>query len=257
MLSCFLLGKKAKEKKEPMVFFRRKPRKTSKVVGVRGRNPVPEQFRKRQQYAKLAQAAYAFRTDGEHKVPAGWAVDKDLSAHDYATFVNQTTGKAVIGFRGTYLGKDVKNTVRDLASDAFIALNAVKYSPRFHTSLRVTKKAIAKYGFANVSVTGHSLGGTQAMFINQKTGVEAHVFNPGAGPASIFDSISSTLLQKHLRAEDPAKIFKTDNLFIYQTGYHDVISWAAEVSPGHHQYVKPTNYWHPHEISNFLLREDG
>lgn len=58
---------------------------------------------------------------------------------------------------------------------------------RFAASLMVIHKAFAKSGKDDVLVTGHSLGGTQALFVNSRIGVKAVVFNPGASLPQAFE----------------------------------------------------------------------
>lgn len=108
-------------------------------------------------------------------------IDNSLSTVDRTVYVNKSTGKATIAFRGTDT-EHKDNTWRDIGADISIVLGLEKYNHRFKNSLNATKAAVAKYGADNVTVTGHSLGGSQAMYVSQKTGVKGTVFNPGVSP---------------------------------------------------------------------------
>ena len=51
---------------------------------------------------------------------------------------------------------------------------------RFNEALHVAKRAKGKY--ADLEVTGHSLGGTQALHVYETLGLRARVYNPGSTP---------------------------------------------------------------------------
>lgn len=108
----------------------------------------------------------------------GYVVDKELSGKDYTTYYNPKTGKASIRYRET----DPTN-LRDLGTDALIAFGLQGIGSRFKRAEKVYDRAAVKYGGKqNVDVYGHSLGGTQALHVNQTRGAVATAYNPGAGP---------------------------------------------------------------------------
>jgi predicted esterase YcpF (UPF0227 family) len=132
-------------------------------------------------------------------------------------FYHPETQKAVVAFRGT----NPKN-LKDLGTDALIALGMGHFGSRFKNAKDATDQTIAKYGKGNVSLTGHSLGGSQALFVNSKTGLETHAFNPGVSPLekspikAVYDKVVSALFKKKT----------TSNAHIYTTN-HDPVSAAA------------------------------
>lgn len=132
-------------------------------------------------YAYMSQAAYN-PAQYQQNLP-DYYIDNSLSTADRTVYVNKTTGKATIAFRGTDT-HNKSNTFRDIGADISIAFGMEKYNHRFKNSLNATNATIAKYGKDNVTVTGHSLGGSEAMYVSSKTGVKGTVFNPGT---SIID----------------------------------------------------------------------
>lgn len=127
-----------------------------------------------------------------------------------------------------------------------LALGVESLSVRFHQSLKTTNQAITKYGKVNVSVTGHSLGGTQALYANSKTGVKAVAFNPGASiPQAVIGIVSNTL-----HALFDKKVGK--NAYIFTSGA-DLISLLSHFEYAHHYQVNATNgFLHSHALKNFL-----
>jgi hypothetical protein len=190
--------------------------------------------------AELASAAYFFEGGYDNsKVPAGYSVDPELSGHDRTVFVKGD--HAYVAFRGT----NVQNR-RDLGTDALLFLGMEGISSRFQKSLRTTRSAIDKYGKQNVTVVGHSLGGTQALYVNSKTGVDAHAFNPGAAlpqaRRGILDSITCGIFRRKC----------TTRANVYTTGV-DPISYLSKYSNAQKHHVTP-RYMDVHGIKNFLRK---
>lgn len=120
---------------------------------------------------RLARAAYG------GKPVEGYTIDPDLSNRNYTTYVDRQ-GKATISYRGT----DTKNW-RDLGTDALLAFTGVQGAQklsRFKNAKDVAERAKSKYGAENVSLTGHSLGGSQVLAISNQTGLPGRSFNPYA-----------------------------------------------------------------------------
>lgn len=121
-------------------------------------------------------------------IEKGWIVDKELSGKDYTTYYNPRTKKASIRYRET----DPTNW-RDLSTDVLIGVGLQGLGSRFKRAEKVYDRASQKYGGKdNVSVYGHSLGGTQALHVNQTRGAEATAYNPGAGPIEPLKKVYNT-----------------------------------------------------------------
>jgi hypothetical protein len=126
-------------------------------------------------YANLSSLAY--EQDSSKKARRlGYSVDRELSNENHTVFVDRKTKQVVISYRGT----NPKN-IDDLAADADIARGKREHS-RFRQAVEVADRASKKYGDDKIELTGHSLGGTQALYVYEKRGHKTRVFNPGSNP---------------------------------------------------------------------------
>lgn len=193
-----------------------------------------------QVFANLSHGAYGGGQDMSHM---GYEIDPELSNRNRTLYKHKDTGKAVLSFRGTELG--TKNKMGDLGSDALLALGLHKLSSRFRNAKHATARAVEKYGADNLTLTGHSLGGSQALYANSKHGIETHAFNPGVSPSfvrkSLMDSLSSQLFKRK-----PKK-----NATIYTTG-RDVISGLSPLFTRAKTVFVKGKGKDPHSLSNFL-----
>lgn len=127
-------------------------------------------------YAKLSSMAYEKDREKLRKDARklGYDVDDELTTDNHKVFKHRQTGKAVIAYRGT----DPSNR-DDLWADADI-MQGKRNHRRFNEALHVAKKAQGKY--KDLEVTGHSLGGAQALHVYETLGVRTRVYNPGSTP---------------------------------------------------------------------------
>ena len=98
-------------------------------------------------------------------------------------------GKLVVAFRGT----DLNNKSRrksDLKADANIGLTTEQHTERFKSADSTTRIANNIYGKENVTLTGHSLGGSLGISASKKYKNKAVVFNPGHSPLDISTPLS-------------------------------------------------------------------
>lgn len=135
-------------------------------------------------YERLAKASYA-----KDKRVQGYEIISELSTDDRVAYRNLNSNHVVISFRGTDPGslKGFHNSraFRDITTDIMMGLELENYNSRFKKAEQTTKRGIQKYGKENVTVVGHSLGGSQALHVSEKYGVEAVAFNPFVGPQHI------------------------------------------------------------------------
>lgn len=188
-------------------------------------------------YAELAGGSYG----GKDMSHLGYEIDPELSNRNRTMYYNKDTGKAVMSFRGT----NVKNKA-DLATDALLALGLKDFSSRFKNANRSSKKAIQKYGQDNVAFTGHSLGGSQALYVNSKHGNETHAYNPFVEPKQP----KANLLTKGLFS-----LFKRpvqNNAIIYKTTT-DPISVFSSLSNATVKEIKASSK-NGHALKNFLRK---
>ena len=196
-----------------------------------------------QKYALLSKASY-----GGQEVP-GFTIDRDLSNVNRTTYVDDDTGKAIIAFRGTDL-VNKSNKWKDLGTDALVALGMQELGSRFQNAEKATQAVVDKYGKDKVTLTGHSLGGSQGLYVAQKTGLPAQVFNPGVSPLTIKRS------GKQILADTVASFFKPkvkSNIVSYTTGI-DPISGLSLFLEGQKNVVVPMKKGvkSPHALQNFL-----
>jgi hypothetical protein len=188
-------------------------------------------------YAELSNGSYGSK-DLTH---LGYKIDTELSNRNRTLYHNPETGKAVLSFRGT----NIKNK-GDIGTDALLALGLKEISSRFRNANKAAKNTIEKYGKDNVVFTGHSLGGSQALYVNSKHGVETHAYNPFVEPktpkASLLTKAMFSLFKKPVQTN--ATIYKTKT---------DPISVFANLSNAVVKNVK-ASHKNGHSLKNFFKR---
>lgn len=161
-------------------------------------------------FEKLAKAAYGKGLEG--KSVQGYDIIPELTTDDRVAYKNQNSNHVVIAFRGTdptgfeYIGNNpwdsgmpflpgsrkefvqtglksmwYSRSFRDVSTDIAMGLELEHYNSRFKKAEEATQRGIQKYGKENVTVVGHSLGGSQALHVSQKYDVNAVAFNPYVG----------------------------------------------------------------------------
>lgn len=118
----------------------------------------------------------------------GYKEDKSLSKEKSSVYVKD--GKAVVAVRGT-------SDLRDIGTDALVALGVSKKGKRYKKEKQLVKEAIDKYGKDNVSVSGHSLGGTIARDLSRDLGVKAETYNSGASVRQLVEDIGDKIACKN------------------------------------------------------------
>ena len=110
---------------------------------------------------------------------SGWTRDDSLSNQNYTTYTKD--GRAKVSYRGTDFSNP-KTRWEDLGTDLLVGLGLQDLSSRLKNARKVADRAVQKYGRENVQTTGHSLGGTQSLYVNRKTGLPATSYNAGVSP---------------------------------------------------------------------------
>lgn len=190
-------------------------------------------------YADLANASY-----DRNNVPDGYDVDSELSNRNRLVLVNKQTGKATISYRGT----DLKNNRKgDLGTDALLALGLTELSARFRNAKKHARAVVGKYGKGNVDTTGHSLGGSQSLYVNSKLGLPSVSFNAGVSPGFVkktaLDTLSTSLFKR------PARKTAT----VYTTGLDPISALSPLLPNATTRVVKPTTK-NVHSLANFMRR---
>jgi hypothetical protein len=143
-------------------------------------------------YKSLSKASY----ESESKVPGFFLLTESPTIKAYK---RASDNAIVIAVRGTYDAEDVK-------ADALLLFNALTSSNRYKRDLRFVKKILDVYGYDNVYVTGHSLGGAIAEQLKRdipqiKGGT---TFNPAYQLKDLFNTNSN--IQKKYSTYDPLSL---------------------------------------------------
>lgn len=198
-------------------------------------------------YAVLSKGAYNPMSQEGNTRAIGYDIDKDLSSR-YSTVYSNKNGRAVIAYRGT-----VPHNLSDLyadATDIFGSSRKLVDSPRFAQADKLYTRTVAKYGKKNVQVTGHSLGGSQAMYVGRRHGVKGIAFEPGIGPLDAVERSTlgyKTKVKIVSTAYDP-HIWKHNSL---QNFEYAISSGTRFRGPEKHTYVHAKGSG-LHTIDNFV-----
>ncbi|AYR04604.1 putative lipase [Chrysochromulina parva virophage Larry] len=154
-------------------------------------------------YALISDAAYTNYFEGTDAAQqfldayqSGYDIIEDFTAPEYITAVNEEAQKVVIGFRGT--DSTLMNLYDDIADVEIAAglpeTSLPSYIPsRFKTGEDVFKQVQKAYPGYDMTLTGHSLGGSVARYVGDRNAVKAVVFNSGQTPLQpVVDTVVGT-----------------------------------------------------------------
>lgn len=173
------------------------------------------------EYSVLSQAAYHFLRHGKDESELEMAsygfpykLDDELS-DDYSITILRDGKPPVISFRGT-------DIMEDLIPDAFIFSGLIStpgvryfYQPtRFRLADEKFDSVFRKHG--KPISTGHSLGGTQAIYIGRLKDSQSFSFNPGESP---IGAIPHSLYESLYDTDKPQTIYTTMDDFISMSSY--------------------------------------
>lgn len=133
--------------------------------------------------ARISRLSYLFSQDDDRNRSGdmidGYQLVPELS--DDNSVVVYKGSVAIIGFRGT-----VPTKSSDLVADYHVALGTTAESRRFREAEEKFQRvrATAKYGV--IKVTGHSLGGAQAVHVAKIYHVDCWAWNPGQGVSETY-----------------------------------------------------------------------
>lgn len=204
--------------------------------------------------AVLSKAAYVNYKTGDTKETQkmiddyniGYKVVEDLTDPEYVTAINEEQQKIVVAFRGTDSTlTNINDDIADLEIAAGLAETPIlSYIPsRFRTGENVYKQVKEQYPDYEISLTGHSLGGTVARYIGDRYSEKAVVFSAGATPLE-------PLIEKKLGTKpSTAKFYFTDTF--------DLLSNTSKFTEKNIRIVKTKEvnkkyFTGSHKVENYL-----
>jgi hypothetical protein len=117
---------------------------------------------------KITKASY--KTERAENID-GYIYDKDLSNNNTAVYHNDNN--VIIGFRGTV-------NIDDLITDVSV-IKGTSDDIRFKQAVETYNKVKNKYPNLRIMATGHSLGGSLALYLNSLYNIPIETFNAGMG----------------------------------------------------------------------------
>ena len=187
--------------------------------------------------ARFSQGAYdPLRHD--NKIP-GWIIDRRVSDANKTVYSHVYGPEAVVAYRGT----DTHN-LSDLIADGFIFVGQELLSGRFQRASNTARLTNLLYGEDNVTLTGHSLGGAEALYASRRHGNKTAAFNPGAAFADVRQGLADYAMA-------PFFPENRSNATIYTTGF-DPISIGSLFGPEKKVFYRPRQ-GDVHGIGNFVV----
>lgn len=205
----------------------------TRYAGVKATQKTKEISPEQKMWKELALASYDYSNHDQLDSKLrqyDYEVDRELSHKNATVLRHRNSNHAVVSYRGT----DPSN-FDDLLADKHIATGSRKHK-RFDEAVDLAKRAKAKYG--DIKVTGHSLGGTQALHVNRELGFDAHAFNPGS--AAVRGHGADYYAQKN------ARIYKNPNDLIARNVQHmtadNIVEHRHEGAGSVFNYTNPLLY---------------
>ena len=131
-------------------------------------------------HAVFSHAAYRFIGDNPITKVNEYTLVPELSdEHSVVFSTGETLGvttKLVVAFRGTNPMK-----ISDIITDVFITLGKESETERFVLAVEKIRKLQEMHPVVPITVCGHSLGGTQAIYVSKLFKLKTYTYNPAQG----------------------------------------------------------------------------
>jgi hypothetical protein len=109
----------------------------------------------------IIKAGYGNKKYKEKLKKFGYNIDNKLSSGNHQVYYNDKNKKLLFNVTGTH-------NASDWITDGYLAVGKLKNTTRYKEADKMLKIARDRYKPSNVSVTGHSLGGSIAGYISGK-----------------------------------------------------------------------------------------
>jgi hypothetical protein len=131
-------------------------------------------------HAVFSHAAYRFISDKPITKIDEYTLVPELSDEHSVVFSTHAelgvTTKLVVAFRGTHPLK-----ISDIITDVFITLGKESETERFIKAVDKIRRLQEMFPIVPITVCGHSLGGTQAIYVSKLFKLKSYTYNPAQG----------------------------------------------------------------------------
>jgi hypothetical protein len=121
----------------------------------------------------------AYNLSNRKETIGPYNLDKSFSNNICAVYIDKNNKKIILAFRGT-------SQLKDIATDIDI-LKGQEAQQQFQEAMSLYNAITDTYKDYTVEATGHSKGGSLALFLNKRFGIKVEVFNPGVG-GGVFEN---------------------------------------------------------------------
>lgn len=204
--------------------------------------PRPLHANDKTDYWLMSNAAYneagsSHPFSGDLEAPSYEKMVRHLSGSDSTVYHNlDHPDEYTIAYRGSRFERHLAS---DTGADLAIATGLEGYNPRFRKALATYDALRLEHPKASIHLTGHSLGGGEAMYVSRQRGAKATAFDPGMG----IDAFVRTL-----------RGVRNGNIDIERVPLDPVSALSELPSEGTMHWYRPRTY-NPHNLSdNFYPR---
>jgi hypothetical protein len=150
------------------------------VPKMRRRGSFSTMFYEERLYAIFSHAAYRYTSPTPIERINEYSLDREISDENSVVFTTKeclgVNTRIVLAFRGTNPLK-----LNDIITDVFITFGREKETERFQLALKKIEHIMDIYPEIPIILCGHSLGGTQAIYLSKKYNLRTYAYNPAQG----------------------------------------------------------------------------
>ena len=166
---------------------------------------IPDVYR---EHARLHKDVY--KAASERKGTDAFDYVAEDSTERVGVYKHKQNGKAVVVLRGTRPKSSLLNN--DIINDLHIAAGQIGNTEQIGDHARLIQKQIEKYGSGNVSLSGYSMGGAEAVHLTQDKRLRSHLGQTIA------------LAPGHSPLDDMHKMKARDHKISYIYGHNDAVA---------------------------------